>query len=128
MSSKLGKRTLSESIEGDSSSFSSTEPPRKRRKKYLQSALKSQKRLSNENKSITIYYQTTDYTKEQINYILSNTIKGVNRPIFLFSDNDIDNYWLRINRNNTNTNTNTNTQSNRHQLYDKDYNSLLIGP
>eukprot|EP01084_Bolivina_argentea_P209920 357474_1 len=45
-------------------------------------------------KDIRMFFQLSDVTEKQIENILSNTRKDIDRPLILFSDNDWDNYFL----------------------------------
>ena len=70
-------------------------------------------------KPISIFYQISDYTPQQIHNILKYTKFGENRPILLFADNDIDNFWIRSNRHHG--------PCRRSCIYDGNNNTTLIG-
>eukprot|EP01083_Nonionella_stella_P288688 982369_1 len=121
MSKQLSrKRTLRETIPDAIADG----PPKKKLKTVIRSALRKTKQPDSAcAPQVTIYYQIPDYTAEQIHNILSTTIKGSTRPLLLFSDNDIDNYWFRLNRNKHYKYS----KNQRQQVYDHDANALLIG-
>ena len=57
--------------------------------------------MSSSRECISIYYQSEVVTNHQVRNLIHNTVKGYDRPVVLFSDNDRDNVTLCEDNNRT---------------------------